>query len=261
MSQMFGDHWDPSYYSKNSQMQYNTSIKIIEDIKCTAPNKILDLGSGDGKITYYLSKKYALSQTIGLDISAKMTSYANRKYNSYKQLKFIQMDMLDLNFVNEFDLIVSFWAFAWVQEHETILKKIINALTPTGVMHLLVPLNSPTLEQTIFHTCADTKWNKYFVGMHFPNMITHELYENIIARNNMVNIHLHKTKISYVFQDHNELKGYLTAWIPLLQYIPELEKDSFIENLLTYYKNLLLLEKNNPLSVTFDCIIVTNVKM
>jgi len=82
---------------------------IIE--KCLrrfSPNKLLDVGCGNGKRTKLLSR-YAREETVGIDYSDKMIGLARKLEN--RKLHFSCDDILDLNHLkaayNRFDCIIS----------------------------------------------------------------------------------------------------------------------------------------------------------
>lgn len=259
MSNVFVDHWDPEVYSKNSDMQYDTSIKIINDLNIADPDKILDIGCGDGKITVYLAHKYPKAKVVGLDASANMIRYAKHKFAYINNLVFLNTNVLDANFVSEFDLVVSFWALSWVKNHELMLCKVINFLKPNGTLGLIVPLNNSLLAESLEKTCGSNKWSAKFKNMQLPkNNINLRSYREILEKNNFQQITIENKNISYTFDSVDHFKGYIKGWLPLLQYIDLHQADDFVSDIANCYLALNNEGQNNPLLVTFTCLFITN---
>lgn len=109
--------------------------KIIESQR-PGSKKILDLGSGTGKISSILSQKSY--QVTNLDLSAEMLEEAKKLY-AKMNLKgnFIQMDMRDLDYSSQYECVLSTFDtmnyFTDSKELENLFKKIFIALEEDGI--------------------------------------------------------------------------------------------------------------------------------
>ena len=56
--------WDAKLYQESSLFQYSLGLKAIERLNLTSVNKILDIGSGNAKVTIELAKKFPNSSII-----------------------------------------------------------------------------------------------------------------------------------------------------------------------------------------------------
>ena len=70
----------------------------------TKKSLVLDAACGTGYGTYIMSKK--AKNIYGVDISAKAIAFAKSNYKA-KNIKFINLNILDINFKQKFDVIVS----------------------------------------------------------------------------------------------------------------------------------------------------------
>lgn len=131
--------WEPDNYDK-SVLQFRTAIAMFRGLLPLIGNEnILDVGSGTGKVTDYISRQVPNGKVIGLDCSKEMVQYSTKKYNS-QNLKFVERNVLDMSYKQCFHLIVSFWTLSWVENQALALIKIVNALKPNGQMFLMYPL-------------------------------------------------------------------------------------------------------------------------
>lgn len=96
---------------------------------------VLDLGCGPGLYTEKLAKKgYAVT---GIDFSENSIEYAKRKaLESNLDVKYSCMDYLDIDFKEEFDLVIMIYCdfgVLSIEEREIFLNKVYGALKPNGL--------------------------------------------------------------------------------------------------------------------------------
>ena len=121
------DVWNPSLYKNNHSFVYNYGKDLLDLLNPEAPEVILDLGCGTGELTYEISKKTPF--VTGIDASEKMLSEAKK---NYPDIKFLNIDALEMDFHNKFDKIFSNAVFHWILEQEKFLKNIYDSLKPGG---------------------------------------------------------------------------------------------------------------------------------
>ena len=94
---------------------------------------ILEIGSGTGVYTRVLAEKYTSSGITAVDISKEMVKFAEKKFASDKNVKFLVADAEDSDFGRDkFDLITSNAAFQWFFDARGTLGKLAEALTDRG---------------------------------------------------------------------------------------------------------------------------------
>lgn len=117
---------------------------LINKLRLTAKNKILDLGCGYGRHTLELAKRGY--KVVGFDYSKTLLAIARRKAEKEGIIiKYIRGDMRQLPFKNEFDFIIclftTFGFFSTYEDHEITLQKINCALKSGG--KFLLDINNP----------------------------------------------------------------------------------------------------------------------
>ncbi|QLH43742.1 MAG: class I SAM-dependent methyltransferase [Coxiellaceae bacterium] len=73
-------HWDSQKYSENSTMQYAQSMAMIEQYPFQGDEAILDIGCGDGKITYQIALRVPKGKVLGVDNSEDMIHFAQKHF-------------------------------------------------------------------------------------------------------------------------------------------------------------------------------------
>ena len=84
------DKWNAKDYAKNSSAQEKWAVELIEKLALDGSEKVLDIGCGDGKITYRLSRILSNGSVIGIDQSESMINLANNVFKN-DNLSFVRI--------------------------------------------------------------------------------------------------------------------------------------------------------------------------
>ena len=92
-------------YTRNSQNQFQWAKELIPKLKLQGNETLLDIGSGDGKITAEIAKCLTLGRVVGIDSSSQMIKLAQDNFpkKNYPNLTFQVIDARKLLFQAEFD--------------------------------------------------------------------------------------------------------------------------------------------------------------
>ena len=128
--------WDPACYERSSSAQFGWAMDIISGLKLDGGERVLDIGCGDGKVTARLASLVPDGEAVGIDLSRDMIAHARERHSreNHSNLLFEVRDALQLDYREEFDLVVSFACLHWIRDHSTVLKGILRALKPGGLL-------------------------------------------------------------------------------------------------------------------------------
>lgn len=126
--------WDAKHYKEHSKPQEEGGLDVLKDFPFTGYEHVLDLGCGDGRTTAAIAQKVSHGNVIGIDPSHSMITACEGSYSSVQNLSFFQMRAEEFSFDKPFDLVVSFYALHYVENHRAILCKIYDALKPGGTL-------------------------------------------------------------------------------------------------------------------------------
>jgi trans-aconitate 2-methyltransferase len=115
------EKWSPGEYAAQTDMQLRQSLEAINRLTLPDDARILDVGSGDGRITAELARRVPNGEVLGIDLSAPMVEYANEAVAPrYSNLSFARCDGGDLSsqlmYRDRFDLVTSFSVFHWLED-------------------------------------------------------------------------------------------------------------------------------------------------
>jgi len=121
---------DGRKYEKASAHQKEWGTTLIADLNLQGAKQVLDLGCGDGALTARLADLLPQGQVVGLDVSRGMIEAAQPKAS--ENLRFILMDINDLNFDEESDVVFSNATLHWVKDHRRLYGNVRRLLRPGG---------------------------------------------------------------------------------------------------------------------------------
>jgi SAM-dependent methyltransferase len=120
------------YYEKESLARAHLSFWLGLVLR-GAPGRILELGSGLGRITRALSRR---APTVGIDLSHEMLARAAKAHPSAPRAFFVAADMREAVFDCRFDLVVApsdpFSHLTAIRDRRRALRRVANHLSPRG---------------------------------------------------------------------------------------------------------------------------------
>lgn len=189
------------------------------------------MGCGDGKISAYLGENIS-GTVVGIDISSKMIRYAS---NAYKQnnLFFLEGDASSLPFHQQFDLVVSFCCFHWIEDQVAILKSCYESLLPHGKILLVMPAKAENnLSLIVERLIKSEKWAPFFPSYKTPRFyFTKEEYSELTREAGFESIEAKESILTTVFPNREALKEWLKPLITFSSHLnPELQEE-FLEEI------------------------------
>ncbi|WP_058305622.1 class I SAM-dependent methyltransferase [Gracilibacillus massiliensis] len=121
------DEWQSKLYDDKHYFVSNYGKGILELLEPLKGEKILDVGCGTGDLAVEISKSGAIEK--GIDKSEDMIQTAQSKY---PDLNFATVDILNMDYNEEFDAVFSNAALHWLQQPKEGLQKIYQSLGEDG---------------------------------------------------------------------------------------------------------------------------------
>lgn len=124
--------FDGKKYEKASAHQKEWGSKLIRELGLKGTERVLDLGCGDGALTMQIAELLPKGEVVGIDASQGMIDTALPK--ARKNVRFLLMDINDLDLVEKFDIVLSNATLHWVKDHKRLLENIRHTLRPEGYL-------------------------------------------------------------------------------------------------------------------------------
>ncbi len=123
-------------YERNAVVQKGAAEVLLQLLRISAEEDVLDVGCGTGHPTRRL-RQATRGRVEGVDASASMIAEARRPGD--EAIRFSLSRAEDLAFESEFDVIFSNSALQWFREPERALARMRAALRPGGRMGIQAP--------------------------------------------------------------------------------------------------------------------------
>jgi trans-aconitate 2-methyltransferase len=219
--------WNAADYAANSVVQQIWARELIAKLSLRGDEHILDVGSGDGKISAELAHAVPRGSVTGMDASPQMIEFAKKTFptRKYPNLRFRVMDARKIKFDRQFDLVFSNAALHWVDDHETILRKAAPLLKPGG--RLIVSCGGKGNAQDVFVALRPEmrlkRWRDFFRNMPTPYFFYAPAdYEKWLPKFGFKTNVLRLTPKDATYDGPDGFATWLrTTWIPYVQRIPE----------------------------------------
>ncbi len=132
-NRVWPEHWDKA---DRPQMSYS----IVKQYISGKTSRVLDVACGYGAGTKEILDAGAY-EVVGADVSSKIVTYCNNKFEDEKKLSFVKLDGEQFDFSeNPYDIIVSIHTMEHIRNEQLFLNNIKKSLKKNGIVILEVPL-------------------------------------------------------------------------------------------------------------------------
>lgn len=219
-------------YTKNSFFQWDVAMNSLKTFPFQQNDKVLDVGSGDGKITSYIAKQVSQGTVVGLDISEKMV-LQSLTFFQQKNLLFLQGSAVDIPFREQFDKVVSFSTLHWVLNQEQALQSMKNSIRAGGLMLIVTYGKSPNNLATVAQAIASSpKWSSYFPTFKQERVYyTLEEYKILLQKVNLTIQSIKEIKVAAHYQSKKELVAFIRPLVNFISHLPLQLQEEFIADI------------------------------
>jgi trans-aconitate 2-methyltransferase len=230
--------WDSSDYSLHSSAQLAWAVELIDKMRLTGRETVLDIGCGDGKVTALLAERVHDGRVTGVDLSGDMIAFARKSFADgvFPNLEFMEMDARKLDFENCIDAAFSNAALHWIKDHRPVLAGVRRALKPGG--RLLFQMGGKGNASEILNVIDGMKrvapWREWFVDFEMPyGFWGPEEYESWLKEAELAPRRIELIPKTMVQPDREGLAGWIrTTWLPYLERVPDDLKTRFIDEII-----------------------------
>ncbi len=173
--------WDPDQYIRYADLRLRPAIDLLARVDLESPRRIVDLGCGVGNVTAIIAERWPKTELTGVDSSPEMLSRARELPDD---INWIQADIATWSPTAPLDLVFSNAALHFVDDnHEHLLPKLLEFVTPGGVLAIQMPRNFGEPSHTLMYDTARAgPWRKQLEPLLRPVPVAEpERYHKILA--------------------------------------------------------------------------------
>jgi len=233
--------WNAVDYAKSSSVQQQWARELIRKLNLKGNETLLDIGSGDGKVTTEIASLVSNGSVMGIDSSEEMIKLAQRMYprDAFTNLRFQREDASSLPFENEFDVIFSNATVHWILDHRPVLRGIFAGLKRNGKVLLQMGGrgNAGEVMAALKRIIIREEWRRCFDGFNF----SYGFYGPDEYRIWLREAGLDAKRVELIPKDaaHQGRSGFVswirTTWLPYTQQVPKETREIFISQLADDY--------------------------
>lgn len=226
-------NWDPKEYEKSNVEQFNYAVKELPKINLKGNESVLDIGSGDGKVSMYIAKNYLANGKLhGIDNNKSMIEFAQTR-NQMTNTSFEYGNATTYTSSKTYDVITSFWTLHWATDYIATISNIAKLLKPGGktlLCHIIKSTQTP-LDKLTKNLLELPEWNSY--KSLYKTELNEPLIETVIEAIKKSNLAIENIEIKKngAWMPVNLLKQNLLS-TPLFNFIPTENRDKFINQYL-----------------------------
>jgi trans-aconitate methyltransferase len=222
--------FDPIKYEKTSIHQREWGEKLIAELGLVGYESVLDLGCGDGTLTTQIAALLPKGRTVGIDASERMIARAREK--EQVNLTFLNMDINNLDFDEEFDVVFSNATLHWIKDHARLLVNVKRALRGHGRIrfNFAGDGNCCHFNEVVREGMKLPKFAEYFAGFEWPwYMPKLEDYEKIVGEYGFHDAKVWSENADRSFPNQEALVGWVEqpSLVPFLARIGNEAKTTF----------------------------------
>jgi trans-aconitate 2-methyltransferase len=233
--------WDSEDYAKHSAPQFEWARELIVKLRLQGDESILDIGSGDGKVTALLAKSAPRGHVIGIDNSPDMLAMARRTFfaGDLPNLTFMETDARNIRFQDGFDIAFSNATLHWIQDHRAILTGVKKCLKKGG--RLLFQMGGRGNARELFEISeelfAQDRWKSFFAHFNFPYFFySPEEYRPWLAESGLTADRVELIPKDMTQRDREGLIGWMrSTWLPYTERLPLDLRGPFIAEIANAY--------------------------
>ncbi len=224
--------FDGKKYAQASAHQKEWGTRLIAELDLQGAERVLDLGCGDGALTAQIADLVPRGEVVGIDASRGMIEAAQPK--SRGNMRFVLMDINELDFSGQFDVVFSNATLHWVKDHRRLLHNVGRALAEGGRLrfNFAGDGNCSNFFSVVLEAIAAEEFAGHFAGFDWPwYMPSVEEYAALVDASGLADGSVRGENADRHFADAEAMIRWIDqpSLVPFLAHVPDGARPRFRE--------------------------------
>ncbi|MFZ0961817.1 MAG: methyltransferase domain-containing protein [Terriglobia bacterium] len=224
--------FDGKKYAAASTHQKEWGAKLIAELDLQGSERILDLGCGDGALSAQMADLVPHGEVVGIDASRGMIAAAQPKER--KNLRFFLLDINELDYAEQFDVVFSNATLHWIKDHQRLLQNVRQALRKGGRLRFNFggQGNCSHFFSVVREALRAKEFAPHFAGFAWPwYMPSVEEYSALVEASGWEQGRVWGEYADRYFADAEEMIRWIDqpSLVPFLPHVPESDRPAFRE--------------------------------
>lgn len=218
--------WDPRQYLRFADERLRPAVDLVARMAHPCPRRVIDLGCGTGSALPLLAARFPEAEVMGVDRSPAMLAKARSTGFATQQAEIASWSP-----AASVDVIFSNAALHWLPDHARLFPKLLDALSPGGILAVQMPAmhNAPVraLQQQI---ASSGPWAGRLEGIaSAPPILEPEAYYDLLSER-ASSLEIWATEYLHVLRGQDPVVQWAsgTSLRPYLDALPAGEQTGFI---------------------------------
>ena len=213
--------WNPDRYEKFKNERYAPFDDLVKLVQARDSLRVIDLGCGTGELTARLSDALPGSDILGIDSSPEMLARAEEQARPGLRFELRTIESV----ASEWDLLFSNAAIQWVDDHPSLVPRLLSLVRPGGQVVVQVPANHghPT-QRFMVALAGEAPFREALDGwvQRWP-VLTVDAYAELLYACGGREITIFEKVYPHVLEDAEALAEWMsgTALLPYFERLPE----------------------------------------
>lgn len=221
--------WNPDKYNQFKKERSAPFEDLFSLIRVRPGLQVIDLGCGTGELTQQLAERLPHSHVLGIDASPQMLEKAHRLERP--GLRFEQVSIEQVS--GEWDLVFSNAAIHWVEDHFSLVPRLLSLVRPGGQLVVQLPSNfaHPT-HKLILETAAEAPFHQALGGWtRRAPVLSIDQYAELLYHNQAEAIVVFEKVYPHMLENADALADWTsgTALVPYFERLDDAMQAAFME--------------------------------
>jgi trans-aconitate 2-methyltransferase len=219
--------WSAQRYELFADQRLRPALDLLQRIPLVDPRQVVDLGCGSGNVSVQLAARWPSAAIVGIDSSDDMLAAARRRSDS---IRWVNARIGEWTPEMRCDVVYSNAALHWLDDHRSLLPKLMGWLDRGGVLAVQMPRNFDAASHVIAYELArELPYREHLRARTGGQRMTLEDYAQLLAGSASV-LDLWETEYLHILDGDNPVADWTraTLLIPLIDQLPTSLRERFL---------------------------------